>query len=41
MLAGKLALGQVARLIGKTRGELHFFMLGDDQESNLRATANI
>lgn len=41
VLAGKLALGQVARLIGKTRGELHFFMLGDDQESNLRATANI
>lgn len=30
VLAGKLALGQVARLIGKTRGELHFFMLGDD-----------
>lgn len=41
VLREALGLRSLVKLIGSTTKEVHIFMLGDDEDSNIKATANI
>lgn len=41
VLRDALDLRSLVKLIGSTTREVHIFMLGDDEDSNIKATANI
>lgn len=41
ILRGRLGLGNVTRLMARTTAELHIFMLGEEEENNIKATINL